>query len=315
MRFNGRASTSYLASRLATGSPQDDIVGHRAAVPIPHADLAVTDPHEAVCSEAPATGIEIPVTFSARRVRVAAYDEIAFAFVHVLLQAVDQGQIALRSVPNSFVPAYQLFEYADRQLFDTELALHRAAVLVFQQAGENSRHSPDAGHFAGTVSVGFVTVANLHLDLPVVQHERDGHVVKDRVIQEMLADELEQVAIVIAQNVDGPHCGQPIQQREVRFKGSTERTLPQVEQVARDNQPATLVPNKIEEAVELRWPVAKVEAIPGSGIAQMKIGHYKSLHDLLQKLVAPVGIEPTLRTLNGLDLPLDYGAIGTQGWD
>src|SRR5208282_212473 len=114
MLFNGRASTSYLASRLATGSPQNNVVRDRlTAVPIPHTDTILVDPHKTVSAQAPATGIEVPATFAARRVRVTGHNNIALPFVDESVKPVDQRQVTLRAVPNSFVPAHQLFDHAD----------------------------------------------------------------------------------------------------------------------------------------------------------------------------------------------------------
>jgi hypothetical protein len=97
-------------------------------------------------------------------------------------------------------------------------------------------------------------------------------------VQEVLADEMQQVNIVVAEDVDGTHRRHAVEQRQIVLDAPAEIALPEIEKVSGDNQSPGLIADEIEKAAELLGPVAIGEAVAGTAIAQVQVGNDKSLH-------------------------------------
>ena len=80
-----------------------------------------------------------------------------------------------------------------------------------------------------------------------------------------------EVGVVVAEYVGGVHLGKPIQQRKVHHDDVAQVHLPELEQVAQDDEFALLAGNIIEEQVQLLLPVAQGEVVPGPAIAHVQI--------------------------------------------
>ncbi len=149
----------------------------------------------------------------------------------------------------------------------------RRAVLVLEDAAEDGEHAAEPGVVAGVEGIGLVPVEEAEPPPPELPGERRAHVLEEGVIEEVRADEVGEVDVVVAGHVHGLERGEVVEDLAPLHEEEAEVHLPELEEVAEDEELAPLAAHVIEEGVERSRLPARLELVAHATVPEVQIAH------------------------------------------
>ncbi len=196
----------------------------------------------------------------------------------IIVQATIYLREAIGLAPQPIPNADGLFHWAYHAIFHRAvLVQHRAAVFVLGQAREDRRDAAEARSLIAAIRVRFMPVNEFEIPPGDSSKATGTQMLKERMRQPLLRieDEISQVDIVIAENVNRFHAGQSIEKVHPSREHLADIALPKLEQVAANYQLPLVIFHMIEEGIQFRFPAIDGEIISRPAVTHVKIANLK----------------------------------------
>src|SRR5262249_27081629 len=133
------------------------------------------------------------------------------------------------------------------------------AVLLLEDAAEDGEHAAEPRVVPRVERVGLVPVEEA---IPLPSHladERPAHAPEEGMLEEARTDEVGEVDVVVARHIGELERGEVVEDLAPLHHEEAEVHLPELEEVAEDEELTALAAHVVDECAHLGRPVARLE--------------------------------------------------------
>jgi hypothetical protein len=112
--------------------------------------------------------------------------------------------------------------------------------------------------------------------------ERAGHSFEKRMRQQIRANQVFQVCIVVADYINRIHPGKPINQGHLIHEDPADIGLPELKQIAQHKEFAAAVLHIIQKEAEFAGFIVRGKIVPRAAVANMQVAYNKNVFEFRQ---------------------------------
>jgi hypothetical protein len=112
--------------------------------------------------------------------------------------------------------------------------------------------------------------------------ERAGHSFEKRMRQQIRANQVFQVGIVIADHINRIHRGKPVNQGHLMHENPADIGLPELKQIAQHKEFAAAVFHILQKKIEFAGFIVSGKIVPRAAVADMQVAYNKNVFGVRQ---------------------------------